>query len=200
MGHVAEVWLRDTDEGHARVVRECEAAFYLGQRDMQDQLYGKLRRRFTSFSIAGWKLREYLPLRRPPAPVMPTSTTTPADGFLMSPERAGGTSSVALPSDPVGGFGAVGSVDPSVSLHFTYGFGFSGSAAGGSAALGWLPCAARSPYPLPSGRVGCSSARTETNTSSPPPFLPGAGPPGYSVGGTTIVQGTNSEIWPDLRN
>nr|GMC99801.1 protein Daple-like [Ipomoea batatas] len=95
MGPVAEVLLRDNDEGHARVVRECEATFYLGQREMQDQLYGKLRRRFTSFSIAGWKLPEYLPLRRPPAPVMPTSTTTPADGFLMSPERAGGTSSVA---------------------------------------------------------------------------------------------------------
>nr|GMC49024.1 protein Daple-like [Ipomoea batatas] len=56
MGPVAEVWLRDTDEGHARVVQECEAAFYLGQREMQDQLYGKLRHRFTSFSIAGWKL------------------------------------------------------------------------------------------------------------------------------------------------
>nr|GMC66399.1 protein Daple-like [Ipomoea batatas] len=133
MGPVAEVWLRDTDEGHARVVRECEAAFYLGQRDMQDQLYGKLRRRFTSFSIAGWKLPEYLPLRRPLAPAMPTSTTTPADGFLMSPERAGGTSSVALPSDPVGGSGAIGSVDPSVSLHFTSGSGFSGSAAGSAA-------------------------------------------------------------------
>nr|GLL16845.1 uncharacterized protein LOC109157428 [Ipomoea trifida] len=129
MGPVAEVWLRDTDEGHARVVRECEAAFYLGQRDMQDQLYGKLRRRFTSFSIAGWKLPEYLPLRRPPAPAMPTSTRTPSDGFLMSPERAGGTSSVALPSDPVGGSGAVGSADPSASLHFTSGSGFSGSAA-----------------------------------------------------------------------
>nr|GMD96826.1 uncharacterized protein LOC109157428 [Ipomoea batatas] len=128
-----EVWLRDTDEGHARVVRECEAAFYLGQREMQDQLYGKLRRRFTSFSIAGWKLPEYLPLRRPPAPVMPTSTTTPADGFLMSPERAEGTSSVALLSDPVGGSGAVGSVDPSMSLHFTSGFGISGSAAGSAA-------------------------------------------------------------------
>nr|GMD96442.1 protein Daple-like [Ipomoea batatas] len=133
MGPVAEVWLRDTDEGHARVVRECEAAFYLGQREMQDQLYGKLRRRFTSFSIAGWKLPEYLPLRRPPAPVMPTSTTTPADGFLMSPERAGGTSSVALPSDPVWGSGAVGSVDPSMSLHFTSGSGISGSAAGSAA-------------------------------------------------------------------
>nr|GMC99787.1 protein Daple-like [Ipomoea batatas] len=133
MGLVAEVWLQDTDEGHARVVRECEAAFYLGQREMQDQLYGKLRRRFTSFSIAGWKLPEYLPLRRPPAPVMPTSTTTPADGFLMSPERAGGTSSVALPSDPVGGSGAVGSVDPSMSLHFTSGSGISGSAAGSAA-------------------------------------------------------------------
>nr|GMC84745.1 protein Daple-like [Ipomoea batatas] len=133
MGPVAEVWLRDTDEGHARVVRECEAAFYLGQRDMQNQLYGKLRRRFTSFSIAGWKLPEYLPLRRPPAPAMPTSTTTPADGFLMSPERAGGTSSVALPSDPAGGSGAVGSVDPSASLHFTSGSGFSGSAAGSAA-------------------------------------------------------------------
>nr|GMD93562.1 protein Daple-like [Ipomoea batatas] len=133
MGPVAEVWLRDTDEGHARVVRECKAAFYLGQRDMQDQLYGKLRRRFTSFSIAGWKLPEYLPLRRPPAPAMPTSTTTPADGFLMSPERAGGTSSVALPSDPVGGSGAVGSVDPSASLHFTSGSGFFGSAAGSAA-------------------------------------------------------------------
>nr|GMD40913.1 protein Daple-like [Ipomoea batatas] len=133
MGPVAEVWLRDTNEGHARVVRECEAAFYLGQREMQDQLYGKLRRRFTSFSIAGWKLPEYLPLRRPPAPVMPTSTTTPVDGFLMSPERAGGTSSVALPSDPVGGSGAVGSVDPSMSLHLTSGFGFSGSAAGSAA-------------------------------------------------------------------
>nr|GMC90802.1 protein Daple-like [Ipomoea batatas] len=129
MGPVAEVWLRDTDEGHARVVRECEAAFYLGQRDMQDQLYGKLRRRFTSFSIAGWKLPEYLPLRRPPAPAMPTSTTTLADGFLMSPERAGGTSSVALPSDPAGGSGAIGSVDPSASLHFTSGSGFFGSAA-----------------------------------------------------------------------
>nr|GMC82699.1 protein Daple-like [Ipomoea batatas] len=133
MGPVAEVWLRDTDEGHARVVRECEAAFYLGQRDMQNQLYGKLRRRFTSFSIAGWKLPEYLPLRRPPAPAMPTSTTTPADGFLMSPERGGGTSSVALPSDPAGGSGAVGSVDPSASLHFTSGSGFSGSAAGSAA-------------------------------------------------------------------
>nr|GMD57400.1 uncharacterized protein LOC109157428 [Ipomoea batatas] len=128
-----EVWLRDTDEGHARVVRESEAAFYLGQREMQDQLYGKLRRRFTSFSIAGWKLPEYLPLRRPPAPVMPTSTTTPADGFLMSPERAGGTSSVALPSDPVGGSGVVESVDPSMSLHFTSGSGISGSAAGSAA-------------------------------------------------------------------
>nr|GMD66243.1 protein Daple-like [Ipomoea batatas] len=133
MGPVAEVWLRDTDEGHARVVRECEAAFYLGQREMQDQLYGKLRRRFTSFSIVGWKLPEYLPLRRPLAPIMPTSTTTPADGFLMSLERAGGTSSVALPSDPVGGSDAVGSVDPSVSLHFTSGSGFSGSAEGSAA-------------------------------------------------------------------
>nr|GME03715.1 protein Daple-like [Ipomoea batatas]GME16934.1 protein Daple-like [Ipomoea batatas] len=133
IGPVAEVWLRDTDEGHARVVRECEAAFYLGQREMQNQLYGKLHRHFTSFSIAGWKLPEYLPLRRPPAPVMPVSTTTPVDGFLMSPERAGGTSSVALPSDPVGGSGAVGSVDPSLSLHFTSGSGFSGSAAGSAA-------------------------------------------------------------------
>nr|GLL31482.1 uncharacterized protein LOC109157428 [Ipomoea trifida] len=133
MGPVAEVGLRDTDEVHARVVRECEAAFYLGQREMHDQLYGKLRRRFTSFSIAGWKLLEYLPLRRPPAPVIPASTTTPADEFLMSPERAGGTSSVALPSDPVGGSGAVGSVDPSLSHHFTSGSGFSGSAAGSAA-------------------------------------------------------------------
>nr|GMD89843.1 hypothetical protein Iba_chr14dCG3950 [Ipomoea batatas] len=65
----------------------------------------------------------------------------------------------------------------------------------GSATLGWLPCAARSPRPLPSGRVGCPSARTETNTSSPPPFPPGAGPPGCSVGGTTMVQGTYAEIW-----
>nr|GME08044.1 protein Daple-like [Ipomoea batatas] len=133
MGPVAEVWLRDTNEGHARVVRECEAAFYLGQREMQDQLYGKLRRRFTSFSIAGWKLPEYIPLRRPPAPVMPASTTIPADGFLMSLERAEGTSSVALPSDPVGGSCAVGSVDPSLSLHFTSGSGFSGLAAGSAA-------------------------------------------------------------------
>nr|GMD34351.1 protein Daple-like [Ipomoea batatas] len=101
-----------------------------GQREMQDQFYGKLRRHFTFFSIAGWKLPKYLPLRRPPAPVMPTSTTTPADGFLMSPERAGGASSVALPSDPVGGSGVVGSVDPSLSLHFTSGSGFSGPAAG----------------------------------------------------------------------
>nr|GMD50266.1 protein Daple-like [Ipomoea batatas] len=104
----------------------------LVQREMQDQLYGKLRRRFTSFSIVGWKLPDYLPLRRPPAPVMPASTTTP-DGFLMSPERAGETSSVALPSDPVGGSGAVGSVDPSLSLPFTFGSGFSGSAAGSAA-------------------------------------------------------------------
>nr|GMD12790.1 protein Daple-like [Ipomoea batatas] len=133
MGPVAEVWLRDTDEGHVRVVRECEAAFYFGQREMQDQLYGKLRRCFTSFSIAGWKLPEYIPLRRPPALVMPASTTIPADGFLMSPERAEGTSSVALPSDPVGGSCAVGSVDPSLSLHFTSGSGFSGSAAGSAA-------------------------------------------------------------------
>nr|GMD14540.1 uncharacterized protein LOC109157428 [Ipomoea batatas] len=133
MGPVAEVWLRDTDEVHARVVRECEAAFYLGQREMHDQLYGMLRRRFTSFNIAGWKLLEYLPLRRRPAPVMPASTTTPADGFLMSPEIAGGTSSVALPSDPVGGSGAVGSVDPSLSHHFTSGSGFSGSATGSAA-------------------------------------------------------------------
>nr|GMD66355.1 protein Daple-like [Ipomoea batatas] len=132
MGPVAEVWLRDTDEGHARVVRECEVAFYLGQREMQDQLYGKLRRRFTSFSIATWKLPDYLPLRRPPAPVMPASTTT-SDGFLMSPERVGGTSSVALPSDPVGGSGAVGSVDPSLSLPFTSGSGFSRSAVGSAA-------------------------------------------------------------------
>nr|GMC86599.1 uncharacterized protein LOC109157428 [Ipomoea batatas] len=36
MGLVAEVWLRDTDEEHARIVRKCEAAFYMGQRDMQD--------------------------------------------------------------------------------------------------------------------------------------------------------------------
>nr|GLL27291.1 uncharacterized protein LOC109157428 [Ipomoea trifida] len=364
MGPVAEVWLRDTDEGHARVVQKCEAAFYLGQREMQDQLYGKLRRRFTSFSITGWKFPDYLPLRRPPAPVMPASTTTP-DGFLMSPERAGGTSSVALPSDPVGGSGAVGSVDPSLSLPFTSGSGFSGSAAvvrvvpmatmvfaifghlrpwgiearggirepawdlspglvflsslpfrgwedvlppvfedpsvrnllipsssrspalraemnmamadlssisstsassvrqrtrnsirvssfrspireknlsihrlgrrdspmisgvnggvivilgttgwspnsfhrinssifalilrtqpsrglvrrgSGSAALRWLPCAARSPCPRPSSGVGCSSARTETNTSSPPSFLPGAEPPGRSADSPT---------------
>nr|GLL44920.1 uncharacterized protein LOC109157428 [Ipomoea trifida] len=112
---------------------------YLGpplvQREMQDQLYGKLRRRFTSFSIAGWKLPKYLPLRRPPASVMPASTTTPADGFLMSPERAEGTSSVALPLDPVGGSGAARSVDPSLSLHFTSGSGFSGSAAGSVAPL-----------------------------------------------------------------
>nr|GMD81297.1 protein Daple-like [Ipomoea batatas] len=94
LGPVAEFWLRDTDEGHARVVRECEAAFYLGQREMLDQLYGKLRRHFTSFSIAGWKLPDYLPLRRPPAPVLPASNTTPTDGFLMSLERAEGTSSV----------------------------------------------------------------------------------------------------------
>nr|GMD14759.1 protein Daple-like [Ipomoea batatas] len=65
MRPVAEVWLRDTDEVHARVVRGCEAAFYLGQREMHGQLYGKLRRRFTSISITGWKLLEYLPLRRP---------------------------------------------------------------------------------------------------------------------------------------
>nr|GMC77937.1 protein Daple-like [Ipomoea batatas] len=59
----------------------------------------------------------------------------------------------------------------------------------------WFWCAARSPRPLPSGRVGCPSARTETNTSSPPPFPPGAGPPGCSVCGTTMVQGTYAEIW-----
>nr|GMD90339.1 amino acid permease 6-like [Ipomoea batatas] len=67
--------------------------------------------------ITGWKLPEYLPLRRPPAPIMPASTTTPADGFLISPERVGATSSVALPSNPVGGSGAVGSLDPSSTLH-----------------------------------------------------------------------------------
>nr|GMD37939.1 protein Daple-like [Ipomoea batatas] len=57
--------------------------------------------------IAGWKLPEYLPLCYPPAPVMPASTTTPADGFLMSLERAGRTSSMALSSDSVGGFGSI---------------------------------------------------------------------------------------------
>nr|GMC57785.1 protein Daple-like [Ipomoea batatas] len=53
MGPIAETWLRDTDEGQARIVREGEAAFYLGKRHMQELLYAKLQRRFSSFSIAG---------------------------------------------------------------------------------------------------------------------------------------------------
>nr|GLL35681.1 uncharacterized protein LOC109157428 [Ipomoea trifida] len=36
MAPIAEVWLRDTNEGRARIVREGEAAFYMGRRDMQE--------------------------------------------------------------------------------------------------------------------------------------------------------------------
>nr|GMD25133.1 probable inactive histone-lysine N-methyltransferase SUVR2 isoform X1 [Ipomoea batatas] len=119
MGPIAEVWLRDTDKGRGRLVREGEAAFYMGQREMQDHLYGKLRRRFSSFSIPGWKLPDYLPLERPTSLVIPSSSSTLANAFLVTPERAqaGVTSSVAIPSekqthdhsDPVtDGSGAVG--------------------------------------------------------------------------------------------
>nr|GMD23713.1 probable inactive histone-lysine N-methyltransferase SUVR2 isoform X1 [Ipomoea batatas] len=119
MGPIAEVWLRDTDKGRGRLVREGEAAFYMGRREMQDHLYGKLRRRFSSFSIPGWKLPDYLPLERPTSLVIPSSSSTLANAFLVTPERAqaGVTSSVAIPSekhthdhsDPVtDGSGAVG--------------------------------------------------------------------------------------------
>ncbi|XP_031121919.1 uncharacterized protein LOC116025008 isoform X1 [Ipomoea triloba] len=119
MGPIAEVWLRDTDKGRGRLVREGEAAFYMGRREMQDHLYGKLRRRFSSFSIPSWKLPDYLPLERPTSLVIPSSLSTLANAFLVTPERAqaGVTSSVAIPSekqthdhsDPVtDGSGAVG--------------------------------------------------------------------------------------------
>nr|GLL33204.1 uncharacterized protein LOC109157428 [Ipomoea trifida] len=86
-------------------------------------------------TAGGWRLLEYLRLRRPPTPVMPASTTTQTDGFLMTPERvhAGATSSVVLSSDLGGSSSAVGSVDPSLTLHFTSGSGFSRSAAGSAA-------------------------------------------------------------------
>nr|GMD74860.1 protein Daple-like [Ipomoea batatas] len=40
MAPIAEVWLRDTNEDRARIVREGKAAFYMGRKDMQEHLYG----------------------------------------------------------------------------------------------------------------------------------------------------------------
>nr|GMC90794.1 hypothetical protein Iba_chr04fCG11510 [Ipomoea batatas] len=78
----------------------------------------------------------------------------------------------------------VGSVDPSMSLHLTSESGFFGIISCiHSSEAGWM------------AHTSSLSIRTETNASSPPPFPPGAGPPGCSVGGTTMVRGTYSEIW-----
>ncbi|XP_019160880.1 PREDICTED: uncharacterized protein LOC109157428 [Ipomoea nil] len=136
MGPVAEVWLSETLEGQTRLVQECKTTFYMGQRDVQDKLYGKLERRFTSFSIEGWKLPDVLPLRPTRAPATPSSTTPAGGDVLMTPEVAqhGVTSSVAAPSEPVAGSGIFGSVDP-FNLHLTInsGSGFSSSAAASAA-------------------------------------------------------------------
>nr|GMC73585.1 protein Daple-like [Ipomoea batatas] len=62
MGPLAEDWLQEIEEGKARIVREGEVTFYMGQRQTQDFLYAKLRRHFSTFNIFGWKLPETLPL------------------------------------------------------------------------------------------------------------------------------------------
>nr|GMD81241.1 uncharacterized protein LOC109169485 [Ipomoea batatas] len=115
MALIAEVWLRDTDEDMARIVREGKVAFYMGRKDMQEHLYGKLRRRFSSFNIQGWKLPEILPFDRL-ASITPLSiSTAPGSDFLVTPERvqAGVTSSVAVVSEQdIRGASVSGCIDP----------------------------------------------------------------------------------------
>nr|GMC83242.1 uncharacterized protein LOC109166476 [Ipomoea batatas] len=80
----------------------------LGDRHQQlQEAYGvvlkeleALKAAHAALELFGWKLPDYLPLRRPHAFSMPALTSTPANDFLMSPERtrAGVMSFVTLPS------------------------------------------------------------------------------------------------------
>nr|GLL44717.1 uncharacterized protein LOC109157428 [Ipomoea trifida] len=114
MAPIAEVWLRDTNEDRARIVREGKAAFYMGRKDMQEHLYGKLRRRFSSFNIQGWKLPEILPFDGLASTTPFSISTAPSSEFLVTPEmvQAGVTSSVAVVSEQdIRGGSVSGSID-----------------------------------------------------------------------------------------
>lgn len=99
MGPIVETWLQETEEGQAYIVHNSEAAFYMGQRQMQYLLYAKLRLCFSSFSISRWRLPEVLPLQQPSPALVPTSSSLPASAFLISLEwvRARFTLSIGQP-------------------------------------------------------------------------------------------------------